>query len=252
MIRAILFSFTTILLFSSCGFLVHMVTTHAQNNAGELDTEGKREVASPYNDNNVIFKTNRTFVYEVNEFQRGRHLTFLLEMVIIPGAFNVNESKIKYKYHYNPKDLDSMELIAFGFDGATSYKPEYTSLKEEKNDITFHPPRSKTLVCLEAAPFPSLPPKLKKGVKTKEFLFIPKGSWGKLGGSKITWRYEVDSVTFIKDTIPYSCIVNAVADSKKGGYNTLKIHFNTDSGFTKLSYRFQDSTAIDLSLKKIK
>ena len=68
MIRAILFSFTTILLFSSCGFLVHMVTTHAQNIAGELDTEGKREVASPYNDNNVIFKTNRTFVYLVNEF----------------------------------------------------------------------------------------------------------------------------------------------------------------------------------------
>lgn len=220
--------------------------------AEAIDTEGRTDVASPYNDNNLIYKTNRTFVFEVEQRQGNRHIRFLLDMVVIPGAFNRNETKIKYKYHYQPSDLDSIELKEFGFDRFGNFTPEFTSLLEEKNDIRFHPPRSKTLVCLEAAPFPGLPYKIKKGIRVKEFLFIPRGSWGKLGGSKITWKYEVDSVSYVQDTVPYFCEVSATADSKKGGHNTLKLHFNTDSGFTKLSYRFQDSTAIEFNLKEIK
>lgn len=251
MVRKLYFFVVLLSLCSSCGFVIHMVSSRSAGSE-EMDTEGKPGVASPYNDNNEIYKTNRKFIYEVEQWQHNRHLKFMLDMVVIPGAFNINETKIKYKYHYNPLDLNAAELIEFGFDKEGNYTPEFTSLKEEKNDIRFHPPRSKTLVCLEAAPFPGLPYKMKKGVRVKEFLFIPRGSWGKLGGSKITWRYEVDSVTYVQDSVPYSCSVTAVADSKKGGHNTLRMYFNTDSGFTKLSYRFQDSTAIEFNLKEIK
>ncbi len=219
---------------------------------GEIDTEGKTGIASPYNDNNIIYKTNKSFMYEVDQVQTDRRLKFNIEMVVIPGAFNMHESRIKYKFYYDPKDLDSAELKAFGYQEQNGFAPEFSSLKEEKNDITFHPPRSKTLACLEAAPFPALRSKIEKGMQTKEFLFIPKGSWGKLGGSTITWRYRIDSVAYVNDTIPYYCHATGTADSKKGGHNILKMHFNTDSGFTKLSYRFQDLTTVDFILKEIK
>lgn len=238
-------------LFSSCGWIIHKLSA-GSGNVAEIDTEGRTDIASPYNDNNRIYKTNRTFVFEVEQKQLNRRIQFGLDMIVIPGSFNRNETRIKYKYHYNPADLNADELKEFGFDQQGNCTPEFTSLLEEKNDIRFHPPRSKTLVCLEAAPFPGLPYKIKKGVRVKEFLFIPRGSWGKLGGSKITWRYEVDSVSYVQDTIPYFCRVIASADSKKGGHNTLDMHFNTDSGFTKLSYRFQDSTSIEFNLKEIK
>ncbi len=60
-----------------------------------------------------------------------------------------------------------------------------------------------------------------------------------------------DSVAYKNDTIPYYCIVNGIAKSKFGT-NTLEAHFHVDSGFTKLLYRFEDSTSVDLILKEIK
>lgn len=251
MVKNKLFFVALTILLSSCGLAIHLVSS-GDTSEEELDTEGKTNIHSPYNENNLIYKTNRVFVYEVNQTFRNRHLRFLLDLVVIPGSFNRNETRIKYKYHYNPEDLNAMELKEFGFDGYGNYANEFTSLMEEKNDIRFHPPRSKTLVCLEAAPFPGLPYKLKKGMRVKEFLYIPKGSWGKLGGSKITWRYEVDSVQYNQDSTSYFCRVNATADSKKGGHNTLLLDFKSDSGFTRLSYRFQDSTTIEFLLKEIK
>lgn len=250
MIKNTLFFALFIFLFSSCGLLIHLASYQAINEK-ELDTEGKTDIASPYNDNNRIYQTNRSFVYEVEQWQH-RYLKFFVEMVIIPGSFNRNETRIKYKYHYNPADLNVDELKSFGADANGNCSPEFTSLLEEKNDIRFHPPRSKTLVCLEAAPFPGLPYQLKKGARSKEFLYIPKGSWGHLGGSRITWRYEIDSVHYIQDTLPSFCRVSATADSKKGGHNTLRMHFSVDSGFTKLYYHFQDSTIIHFTLKEIR
>lgn len=249
--RKIIF-FCCICFLSSCGLALHIVSSRANQNAEINDTQGKTNVTSPNNEDNAIYKTNRIFCYEVEQTQKGRHIRFALDMMVIPGSFNANQSKIKYNYHYNPIDLDTSELRLFGFDGQGKFSPEFTSLKEEKNVLYFHPPRSKTLVCLEAAPFPEVPYQIKKGTSKKVLLFIPRGSWGKLGGSKITWKYEIDSVIYHQDTIPYFCSIKAQADSKRGGHNTLQMHFNADSGFTRLSYRFQDSTAIDFTLKEIK
>lgn len=240
-----------ICMLSSCGLVIHMVSTANSQDRTEMDTEGKQDVPSPYNDNNILFKTNRTFCYQVEQIEKGRHLFFGLDMMVIPGSFNLNQSKVKYKYHYNPLDLDSNELKQFGYDGKGGFEPEFTSLIEEKNELNFHPPRSKTLTCLEAAPFPEIPFRIKKGTHSKSFLFIPRGSWGKLGGSKITWHYEIDSVAYVSDTIPYFCSVYATADSRKGGHNTLRIYFNKDSGFTKLYYHFQDSTIVNFTLTEI-
>jgi hypothetical protein len=240
------------ILLTSCGFAVHLIGTQTAQNSGPIDTEGMTEIASPSNNDNKIYKTNRSFIYEVHQWQNKKHIKFDIELLVIPGSFNLSESKIKYKYHYNPNDLTAEQLLDFGYDSTKNFRPEFTSFTESQGAMDFHPPRSKTLECLEAAPFPSVPYPIKKGRQTKSILYIPKGNWGKLGGSKINWKYKIDSVTYMNDTIPYSCHVNAVADSKKGGHNTLEIFFTIDSGFTKWSYRFQDSTAIDFTLKEIK
>jgi hypothetical protein len=239
-------------LFSSCGLILHMVVVNSKASKGPLDTEGRTDIESPYNSDNEIYQTNRTFVYQVNQKDKNRNLKFQLELVVIPGAFNLKETKIKYKYHYNAADLTEQEQKDFGLTEQNNYLYEYTSLIEEKNTVQLHPPRSKTLTCLEKAPFPELPHKLYKGAKKEVMLYIPHGNWGELGGSKIKWRYEVDSVTFKNDTVPYYCRVQGTANSKKGGYNTLEMQFKADSGFTKLSYRFQDLTEIDFVLKEIK
>jgi hypothetical protein len=238
-------------LLSSCGFIILKVAENKEMK-GPMDTEGMQDIASPYNSDNEIYTTNRVFIYEVNQKEKNRDLKFKLELLVIPGAFNLQETKIKYKYHYDPHDLTAEELADFGFKSPDNYLFEYSSVREEKHNVQLHPPRTKTLMCLERAPFPELPYKLYKGAKKKGLLYIPRGNWGDLGGSKITWNYEVDSVAFKNDTIPYYCSVRGIANSKKGGYNTLEMQFKADSGFTKLSYRFQDLTAIDFVLKEIK
>ncbi len=217
-----------------------------------MDTEGMTNVESPYNADNEIYITNRTFIYEVRQKEKNRNLKFQLELVVIPGAFNLQETKIKYKYHYDPNDLTEQELKDFGFTTQYNYLFEYSSLREIKSNVQLHPPRTKTLMCLEKAPFPELPYQLFKGSKKKGLLYIPRGNWGELAGSKIKWTYEVDSVLYKNDTIPYYCRVQGAANSKKGGYNTLEMQFKADSGFTKLSYRFQDLTTVDFVLKEIK
>lgn len=238
-------------LFSSCGFIILKVAENKELK-GPMDTEGMNNIASPYNEDNEIYKTNRVFVYEVRQKQKDRYLKFQLELLVIPGAFNLQETKIKYKYHYDPRDLTVQELSDFGFKDPNTYLFEYSSVREEKNNVQLHPPRTKTLACLERAPFPELPYKLYKGSKKKGLLYIPRGNWGELGGSRITWKYEVDSVMFKNDTVPYYCRIQSTASSKKGGNNSLEMQFKADSGFTHLSYRFQDLTTIDFVLKEIR
>ena len=244
--------FLVVFSFSSCGFAIHLIGKQTAQNNGPVDTEGMVNIASPSNEDNLIYKTNRTFVFEVDQCVKKKHLKFELEMLIIPGSFNLDESKLKYKYHFDPQNLTDEQLKEFGYDGIGNFSPEITSFTESARGIDFHPPRSKSLECLEAAPFPYVPGIIRKGRKSKQYLYIPRGNWGKLGGSKIVWNYEIDSVRYINDTVPYFCRVSATADSKKGGHNTLQTYFNIDSGFTKWSYRFEDSTTVDFILKEIK
>jgi len=241
-----------LILLSSCKLAIHMVGTKAAQNIGPIDTEGRTDIQSLSNDDNKVYKTNRCFTFQVDQYQNKKHIRFELDMLVIPGSFNLRESKVKYKYYYNPKDLTAQQLLDYGYDSLGNFRTEITSFTESGNKFDFHPPRTQSLECLEAAPFPYIPTIIKKGITAKHLFYIPRGNWGKLGGSKIIRNYEIDSVRYIHDTIPYFCRVSATADSKKGGHNTLQTWFNIDSGFTKWSYRFEDSTAIDFVLKKIK
>lgn len=241
-----------VFIFPSCGLIILKVADNKNRNACPMDTEGMDNIESPYNLDNTVYRTNRRFLYEVYQQEKGRSLKFKLELVVMPGVFNLAETKIKYNYYYSPEDLSSQELIDFGYTEPHCYQSEYTSLSEEQNNVQLHPPRTKTLMCLERAPFPELPYPICKGSKRKGLLYIPKGNWGELAGSRIKWKYVIDSVSYKNDTLPYYCHVQSSAESKKGGYNTLEMDFTADSGFTRLSYRFQDLTCIDFILKEIK
>src|SRR3569832_2881526 len=110
MIQKLLMACLFVATASSCGLFIRAVSVASTSKITDVDTEGRTDVPSPYNEDNVIFKTNRAFVYAVDQLQKGRYLRFKIEMLVIPGSFNSKETRIKYNYYYNPADLDPLEL----------------------------------------------------------------------------------------------------------------------------------------------
>ncbi|MBN1598337.1 MAG: hypothetical protein JW894_08585 [Bacteroidales bacterium] len=231
---------------ASCGLLIKLLSH--QN--GILDTEGMDNIESPNNDDNTIFITHRIFKYHVSQREINRCINFDLEMVVIPGYVN-SQTKIKYKYKYNPADLTQEEIIDFTDSIYGLCRPTYTSVNEDKFGVDIHPPRSYTLRKLQLAPFPDVDFPIYEGRKGKGFLYIPRGNWGEWEKSKIKHNKIIKSVSYKNDSIINGCVVEGTATSKFG-ISTLEAHFQIDSGFTRLFYRFSDSSKVDFVLKEIK
>ncbi|HNW99571.1 MAG TPA: hypothetical protein PKK00_14285 [Bacteroidales bacterium] len=218
-----------------------------------IDSEGIDTIPSPYNEDNKIYITNRTFVYQVYQNNINRKYNFIIELKVIPGSCNSGQTKIKYKYFYRKEELTPDEIIAFEYsDSLGGYcRQEITGVIENNIEIWLHPPRTKTLIKLEKAPFPEIKFNSKEWNET---LVIPFGNYKEIGlsGSIIKWNYKIDSIKYIHDTIPYYCSIKAVATSKKGGRNTLDAVFKADSGMVKLNYFFEDKSTVKFVLKEIK
>ena len=159
---------------------------------------------------------------------------------------------VKYKYTYNATDLTQQELLDWRLENG-SFLPEYTSVTKKANHIyLLQPPRTKTLECLKEAPFPEVLSGFTLGATGRSVRYIPRKNGGEMGGSKIKWKYSTDAVDYKQDTIPYFCGVPAEARLKNDEFNTLEMHFNVDSGFTKLTYNFEDLTSVKFVLKEIR
>ncbi len=239
-----------LLLLTSC---IH-ISLPQKNNSPEsriIDTEGLDTLYNFPPNNNKIFSLNKVFVYDVSQVEISRNFNFKLEMKAIPGEYIIGETKIKYKYYYSIDELLPSEKIKFGYDSLSNQcQWKITSLEETNSGISIHPPRSHSLRKLEKAPFPEVRFSSKNW---ESKLLIPPFNYRdiKMGNSIIKWNYSVDSIT-LKDTIPYKYYIHSIAESKKGGRNTLDAVFQVDSGFVKLNYFFEDSTSIDFVLKEIK
>ena len=146
-----------LLIFTSCISISLPKRTVAEKNQ-VVDTEGIDTISSPYNFDNKVYRTNRTFVYEVNQNDIKRNYNFILELKVIPGSGNMGETKIKYKYFYKKNQLTSDEITYFGLKDSLGgyFGSEITSLFENANVVYLHPPRTKTLMKLEKAPFPEI------------------------------------------------------------------------------------------------
>jgi hypothetical protein len=204
------------------------------------DTEGQNEVLSKYNDDNVIYKTNSEFVYQVNIKSPLKDTSYIIVLKVIPGTL-FDQSKIKYKYYSNKNQLEK--------DSCNFW--ELTGLIENPKLIWLHPPRSK-MKELELSAFPEIQKNegiIKKTWKSK----IHTGSdWEEYKNTNITsiYNYEKDT-TLIFNSNKYECFrIRAVSTSKYGILTTI-YYFSNKIGFLHLNYFFE-SKRININLISIK
>lgn len=236
--------FSTILAFlcilTSCS---KIYTYFRRNN----DTEGKTEIKSKFNDDNIVYTNESSRSYEVHQTLKDREINFKLELLVIPGKMS-GGTKIKYKYYYTPEALTLEERITY-LNSDVNYKSEITSVMEDVNHIFLHPPRSFSLKSLQLSPFPQIDFPVKKGYSWKAKMFIGSG-WGDLNGKTIKYDFIIDEVKYLdNDTLNYTAKV--IAKSYVENENHLcNAIFNFDSklGFTRLRYDFDNTTKIEFNL----
>ncbi len=238
------------------GFFFFLMTQSCIRIVGNVVNAKNKQFANDtiISANNRIYLLGKTFVYDVVQREKNREIKFNLEQVVVPGVANLNESKQKYTYLYNKNDFSPEEYASFLCEGNVMC-PEYTSITATEKRIFMHPPRTNTLKKLEIAPFPNLYDcyKLQKGDAWFSYFTVSKHKyWGEYAGTTFKRNYSIKSVEYNKDSIPSGAVIFASSKSKKFGTNTLTMHFDIDSGFTRLYYNFYDSTSIDLILKEIR
>lgn len=219
---------------SSCNLLLNIDT------ADFNDTERQYEVLSKYNDDNVIYKTNSEFVYQVDIKSPLKDTSYFIVLKVIPGSL-FDQSKIKYKYYSNKNQLEK--------DSCNFW--ELTGLIENSKLIWLHPPRSK-MKELELSAFPEIQKNkgiIKKNWKSK----IHTGSnWEEYKNTNITsiYNYEKDT-TLIFNSNKYECSrIRAVSTSKYGLVTTI-YYFSNEIGFININYIF-DKKIIKFNLLTLK
>ena len=106
------------------------------------DTEGM-SMKSKYNDDNVVYKTNRSFTFRSILVSKGDTLiNEYSTLKVIPGHW-FGQTKIKWKYQKAVNDT-------------TSYNSEVSGLIETPDNIWFHPPRNGNYALSETMPFPDI------------------------------------------------------------------------------------------------
>jgi hypothetical protein len=197
-----------------------------------------------YSDDYHIYKTKQKFTYEVHQRMDSTSLKFNLDLIVLP-MIKMEAALVKYLYHYDSKDLISMELqeeCPDSLNGACL--KELTTIREGKNSIWMHPPRSKTLKILELAPFPEIKFNAKEW---DSWLYIPKGNWGEWEKTKFDHFYFVDSIKYQHDTIPEYYYVSSFSESRFGK-NSNNYVFHVDSGFTEMHYKIVNEGEVDFKL----
>lgn len=229
--------FISLLCLLGCGKILSIVTK-------DPDTEGKTNVKSKYNFDNVIFTQNKTYTYLVSQKNKTQDIDFELTLQTIPGDYN-RESKIKYKYYYTEESFSDSIMKSY-IDTLKNHIWEITSVDESNLNVTLHPPRSYSLRELELAPFPSiqLPPKLNQTWETS--LWVGPG-WGEYSYKTIRNKYEVIKLDFINEN-DFTAIINAVSTSELGSSGML-FEFDSSKGFTSIEYNLPNESKVTLKMK---
>ena len=208
---------------TSCNLLLNIDTPDFN------DTEGQYEVPSKYNDDNVIYKTNSEFVYQIDIKSPLKDTSYFIVLKVIPGSL-FDQSKIKYKYYSNKNQLEKNSCNFW----------ELTGLIENNKLIWLHPPRSE-MKELELSAFPEIQKNegiIKKTWKSK----IHTGSdWEEYKNTNITsiYNYEKDT-TLIFNSNKYDCSrIKAISTSKFGLVTTM-YYFSKKIGFLNLNYFFEN------------
>jgi hypothetical protein len=227
---------------SSC---ISLVANYAGNRFHKrmVEAENNPSITS-YSDNYHIYKTGRKFTYEVHQRMDSTSVDFKLDLIVLP-MIKMEAALVKYLYHYDPKDIITLGLqeeCPDSLDGAC--RKEITTIREGKNSIWVHPPRSKTLKILELATFPEIK---FNTTEWDSWLYIPKGNWGEWEKTKFDHFYFVDSIKYQQDTIPEYYYVSSFSESRFGK-NSNNYVFHVDSGFTEMHYKIVNEGTVDFKL----
>jgi hypothetical protein len=206
------------------------------------DTENRKDIISLYNEDNFIYKTNRSFVYEIIKDSISKtKISNYIELKIIPGSL-FKQTKIKYKFFNSLSNLTK----------DSSFFWELTGLIENNKNIWIHPPRSQYYE-LEFTAFPEIIIKKDNNkIKTKWKSTTYTGSeWGLHKNISITSKYNFDTDTILNfENINYVCQKIIAISTSKFGNTKSEFYFSNLIGFVQLNYFFKDET-IKIRLIKI-
>lgn len=214
------------------------------------DTEGIKNIKSKHNDDNLIYSTNKQFVYSVYRISENDTLQCYtirktdtiginrLVLKIIPGNF-FGQTKIKWEYY----DKDSL------------INTEITGLVEDSTEIWIHPPRfNYPFVFTESAPFPEIRYPLVSGKTWNSVLTIPKGNFKEVGldGSKVSKNYKITGIENVetKSGNFNNCWKVESFGKSKIGTSKHFYFFNKDYGFVYEIYEFPNKEKLIFELNK--
>lgn len=210
------------------------------------DTEGKENIKSKYNDDNLIFKTNKEFNYKTFRIDNNDTLpakiyssndTILVDKVqlkILPGKF-FHQTKIKWKYFYNNI------LVSDG---------GITGLEENSAKIWFHPPRiNGTFIYTECCAFPITYLPMKEGSTWSELTRTGPNSYKEIGLQNSTIN---NTFKILKKEI-----FNGISDcwkietSSKSviGNSSCQYYFHEQLGFVYIEYTFPKQDKLIMQLQ---
>ncbi len=226
-------------LFTSCLLIKSKLLTT------EMSNKNKNVVS--FSDTLHIYKTHRSFFYDVIQKIDTDTLYFRLQIRVIPNA-KIKGAVIEYVYLYPQEYVKKYKLC-----DSVSFKNcniETTTILEKKDFIFLHPPRSFTLRILQLTPFPMLYTNRKHW---GAILKIPRKSWGKWAHSSTKFSYTLDSMHISQNNVPEKYVISCHSTSKFGTSEG-KFSFQVDSGITSLEYKYNldDTTGfVIMNLRKI-
>jgi len=241
-IKIITFYLLGAMCLSSC---ISLVANFAGKRFDERMKEAENNTSTiSYSDDYHVYKTRKTFTYEVHQIMDSTSVNFELDLIVLP-MMKMNAALINYKYRYDPKDIIEFSLQEDCPDSLSgACHRELTTINESDNSVWMHPPRSKTLKILELAPFPEIH---FNSDNWKSWLYIPKGNWGEWEKTKFNHFYCVDSIEYKYDEVPEYYYVRSFSESRFGK-NENNYVFHVDSGFTEMHYKIVNKGVVDLKL----
>ena len=219
-------SFLILISVTSCGLIFNYDSIDFE------DTENRKDIISLYNEDNIIYNTNNSFVYEIikDSINKTKTINYVV-LKIIPGSL-FKQTKVKYKYFKSLSNLIK----------DSSFFWELTGLIENNKNIWIHPPRSQYYE-LEFTAFPEIIfNKDDNKIKTKWKSTTYTGpEWDKYKNISITSNYNLDSDTILnfENTNYLSQKIIAYSTSKFGNIKS-EFYFSNLIGFIQLNYFFKD------------
>ena len=224
-----------------------------------VDDNGKRDsiIIDEIKLSNTIYKSCRSFMYEVNFQHEDILMVDTVELLITGNEFKSSDLQreilyISHDFYENKKKIETT-LSSYGVNKSNFLRQfDKTGLKEREDEIWLHPMRHNQYCINETAPFPMIKYPLRIGnywsasIKT----FEPWEVWKDL---------NIHSEYKITDTIYFDySVTEKIKCWKIDAYseydetiNHVVLYFNENKGFVKIDQKFQNGIKMNIILLSV-